>query len=57
MENRIKDFKAKTIDDLEEDLDNFVSGLERGQLVRVSSIQCITSGLYTITCEYKDTDA
>ena len=51
--NKIKEFKAKTIDDLEEDLDNFVSELKTGQLVRVSSVQCAL-GFYTITCEYRD---
>ncbi len=45
------------IDDLEEELDNFVSSLSSGQLVSVSSMQCISSGFYTITCEYRDTDA
>ena len=48
----IKNFSDKSVDNLEQQLDDFVAELEPGQLISVSPITMNESSNYSLYCEY-----
>lgn len=53
---KVKNFSGRTIDDIEEKLDDFVDELEPGQLKSISPMKLVSSGFYTISCEYREVE-
>ena len=52
----IKNFSSKSVDDLENQLDDFVAELKQGQLLCVSPIIMSESGICGLSCEYRKED-
>ena len=53
---KVKNFSGRTIDEAEKKLDDFVDGLKSGELKSVSPMKLVTSGYYTISCEYREVE-